>query len=124
MRVRVRSSTCCMPRVLFAERAEWVSGTIRSCWPARETAQVRCASDVTGDFPARVAGELHTLAHVGNPSKVSAVCDAQGDDKAARIARWKGRTGKLSTAALAVKGKKKKASLQVHSPVFGHRSIS
>jgi len=84
MRARVRSSTCCMPRVLFAER---VPGTMRSCWPAQETAQVRCASDViSGDLAGRVAGELHTLARVGNPSKVSAVCYVQGDDKAARIA--------------------------------------
>ena len=44
MRARVRSSTCCMPRVLVAECVERVSGTIRSCWPARETAQVRCVS--------------------------------------------------------------------------------
>ena len=82
-------------RVLFAERAERISGTIRSCGPARETAQVRCMSDVIGaDLAARVVGELHTLAHVGNPSEASADCDAQGDVMAARIARWKGRTGK------------------------------
>ena len=105
-----------MPRVLFAERVERVPGTMRSCWPARETGQVRCASDViSGDLAARVMGELHTLARLGNPSKASAVCDVQGNDKAARITQWKGRTSELSTTALAVQGKKK-ASLQVHGP--------
>ena len=70
-------------------------------WPARETVQVWCAGDVIGtDLSAQVTGEQRTLACVGNPSKASSVCDAQGDDKAACIARWKGRTGKLSTAAL------------------------
>ena len=107
MRARMRGITCCAPHVPFAERTERAPGTTRSGGPAQQAVQVPWASDVTGDFPARVAGELHTLACVGNPSKASAVCDAQGDDKAARIARRKGRTGKLSTAALAVQEKKK-----------------
>ena len=101
-----------MPRVLFAECAEQTPGTMRSCWPARESTQVRCASDViSGDLAARVAGELHTVARVGNPSKASAVCDAQGDDKVARIGQRKGRTDKLSTATLAVQEKEEKKSL-------------
>ena len=91
MRARVRSSTCCAPRVLFAERAERVPGTIRSGWPARETAQVRCVSDVTGDLAARVTCERRTLAHMADPSKASAYCDAQGDDKASIIGHRKGR---------------------------------
>jgi len=87
MRAHVRSSTCCVPRVLFAEHAERVSGTIRSGWPARETAQVRCASDFIGtDLAARVTGDRRTLSRVGNPSEASADCYAQGDDKASIIA--------------------------------------
>ena len=82
-------------RVLRTEHAEWVPGTIRSGWHARETAQVRCASDVTRDLAARVTCEQRTLARMADPSKVSADCYVQGDDKSARIARWKGRTGKL-----------------------------
>ena len=35
----------CVP---FAERVERAPGMMRSCWPTRETAQVRCASDVIG----------------------------------------------------------------------------
>ena len=82
-----------MPRVLFVEQVERVSGMIRSGWPARETAQVWCVSDVIGtDLAARVTGERRTLSRVGNPSEASADCYVQGDDKAARIARWKGRT--------------------------------
>ena len=76
MRAHVRNSTCCMPRVLFAGRAEQVSRTIRSCWPEREAAQVQCAGDVIGtDLAARVTVEQRTLARVGNPSEASARCD-------------------------------------------------
>ena len=108
MRARVRSSKCCMPRVLFAERVERVPRTMRSCWLAQETAQVLCVGDVIGgDLAARMPGKQRTLTRVGNPSEASAGCDAQGDDKAPSIARWKGRTCKLSTAAVAVQKKKK-----------------
>ena len=93
MRACVRGITCYVPRVLFAECAEQVPGTTRSSGPARLAVQVPWASDVTANIPARVAGELQTLAHVGNPSKASAGCDAQGDDKAPSIVRRKGRTG-------------------------------
>ena len=48
------------------------AGMTRSGGPARQAVQVPWACDVTGDFPVRVAGELHTLARVGNPSKASA----------------------------------------------------
>ena len=100
MRARVRGITCCAPRVPFAERAERASGTTRSGGPAQQAVRVPWASDVIGtDLAARVTGELHMLARVGNPSKAS---DLQGDVKAARIARRKGRTSELSTAALAV----------------------
>jgi len=85
MLVRVRGITCCMLCVLFAERAEWVPGTILSGRPARETAQVRCSGNVTGDLAARVAGEWHTLALMADPSKASASCNAHGDDKAPGI---------------------------------------
>jgi len=124
---------CEAPCVLFAERVERVPGKMRSCGPARETAQVRCASDVIGtDLAARVTCERRALARMADPSRASACRDVQGDDKAARIARWKGRTGKLKTAALAVfKKKKKKNSLPVHGPgqdvvdiLHGHRSNS
>ena len=82
MRARVRSSTCCMPRVLFAECAEWVSGTICLCWPARDTAQVRCASEVIAmDLAARMPGKQRTLSYVGNSPRASTCCHAQGDDK-------------------------------------------
>ena len=91
-----------MPRVLFAERAERVHGTIRLGWPARLAVQVRCASDVTGDLVARVTGKQRMLSRVGNSSKASAECDAQGDDKASIIIRRKGRTGESQTAALVV----------------------
>ena len=75
---------------------------MRSCGPARETAQVRCASDVTGDLAARVPGERRALAHMADPSEASAECDVQGDDKAPGIVRRKGRTSESQTAALAV----------------------
>ena len=98
-----------MSRVLFAEHAERVSGTIRSGWPAREAAQVRCASDVIGtDLAARVADERRTLSRVGNPSEASADCYAQGDDKAAGIVRRKGQVNESQTAALAVQKKTNK----------------
>ena len=102
MRARVWSSPCCTLRVLFVERAERVPGTIRSCGPARETVQVRCASDVTEDLAARVTGERRALARMADPSKASTCCDTQGVVKAARIARRKGRTSESQTAALAV----------------------
>ena len=59
---------------------------MRSCGPARETAQVQCASDVTGHLAAQVTGERRALARMADPSKASADCDAQGGDMAARIA--------------------------------------
>ena len=65
---------------------------MRSDWPARETVQVWCASDVIGtDLAVRVMGERYALARMADPSKVSACCDAQGDDKAPGIVRRKGR---------------------------------
>ena len=91
MCARVRDITCCMPRVLFAERAERVSGTMRACWPARETVQARCASDVIGgNLAARMPGKQRTLAHVGNPARASACWDVQGDVMAARIGHRRG----------------------------------
>ena len=54
--------TCCAPPLLFAECAERVPGTMRSCWPVWETAQVRCASDVIGtDLAARVGSRGESL---------------------------------------------------------------
>ena len=102
---RVRSSPCYMPRVLFAERTERVPRTMPSCWPARETAQVRRASDVTGDLAARVTCERRAVARMTDPSKASAYCDWQGDVMAARIAQRKGRASEPKTAALAVQKK-------------------
>jgi len=104
---------------------------IRSGWPARETAQVECASDVTRDLVARVTGERRSLARMADPSKASACCDVQGDDKAPGIVRRKGRTSKSQTTALAVL-KKKKVLLRVHDTLarmwqassFEHRCIS
>jgi len=56
---------------------------------------------------ARVTGERRALARNADRSKASADCDAQGDDKTPGIVRWKGRTSKSQTAALAVQKKKK-----------------
>ena len=95
MWARVRGITCCMPRVLFAERAERVHGLIR------QPAQVRCASDVAGDLAARRPDKQRTLSRVGNPSKASADCDAQGDDKASIIGQREG-TCESETAVLAM----------------------
>ena len=70
MRARVTSPTCCAPCVLFAEHVERVPGMIRSGWPARETAQVRCASDVIAtDLAVRVMCEQRTLARMADPRK-------------------------------------------------------
>ena len=85
MLARVQGITCCMPRVLFTERAERIHGMIRSGWPARRVAQVQCASDVTGDLAARRPDKQRTLSRVGNTAIASADCDAQGDDKAPGI---------------------------------------
>ena len=41
--------------------------------------------DVTWDLVARVTCERRTLARMADPAKVSACCDAQGDDKAPGI---------------------------------------
>ena len=41
--------------------------------------------DVSGDLAARVTGEWRALARMADPSKASACCDAQGDDKAPSI---------------------------------------
>ena len=78
-----------------------------SCGPAWETVQDRCAGDVTGDLAARVMGERHALAHMADPSKASACCDAQKDDKAQGIVRRKGRMSESQTTALAVQEKKR-----------------
>ena len=110
MWAHVRGITCCMPHVLFTERAERVHGTIRSGWPAWRAAQVRCASDVTGDLAARRPGKQRTLSRVGNSPKASACCNAQGDDKAPGIVRRKGRTSESQTATLAVQEKKRPRS--------------
>ena len=102
MRSRVWNSTCCALRILFAER---VPGTIRSGWPAWETAQVQCASDVTGDLAARVTCEWRALALMVDPAKASTCCDAQSDDKAPGIVRRKGGSSESQTATLAVQKK-------------------
>ena len=57
---------------------------------------------ISGDLVARMPGIQRTLSRVGNPSEASACWDAQGDVKAAVIARGKGRTGKPQTATMAV----------------------
>ena len=50
-------------------------------------------------------GERRVLARMADPSKASACCDAQGDDKAPGIVRRKGQTSESETAALAMQRK-------------------
>ena len=51
-----------------------------------ETVQVQCAGDVTGNLAVRDTVERCTLVRMADPSKAIACYDAQGDNKAARIA--------------------------------------
>jgi len=67
---RVRGITCCIPCVLFAERAEHaerVSGTLR----ARQL-QARCAFDVIGGNLAARMPDKQRTSHVENPPRASA----------------------------------------------------
>ena len=78
-----------IPHVLFAERAERVSGMLRTSRPARETLQAWRAGDViSGNLTARMSDKQHT-SHVGNSPRASAVWNWQSDVMAARIGRWR-----------------------------------
>ena len=84
---RVRGILCCIPRVLFTEHAERVSGMRR----ARRLQARRVDDVISTDLVAQMPEKRRTLFRVGNPTKASAWGDSQGDIMAAWIGRWKGR---------------------------------